>query len=133
MQTLMNSEATFLYIVKKITMSHFTNCYKQKREMKKMVKFICLGEVFLIVYKMGKKYKVRLYNLGISFYSDSIVLAYKQIIKLFENAKNKGIKFSLIEEETPIKLVKRKFVYVDNEKVFVNKIKSLIKEVILND
>jgi len=133
MQTLMNSEATFLYIVKKITMSHFTNCYKQKREMKKMVKFICLGEVFLIVYKMGKKYKVRLYNLGITFYSDSIVLAYKQIIKLFENAKNKGIKFSLIEEETPIKLVKRKFVYVDNEKVFVNKIKSLIKEVILND
>jgi len=101
--------------------------------MKKMVKFICLGEVFLIIYKVGKKYKVRLYNLGISFYSDSIVLAYKQIIKLFENAKNQGIKFSLIEEETPIKLVKRKFVYVDNEKVFVNKIKSLIKEVILND
>ena len=49
-----------------------------------MVKFICLGEVFLIVYKMGKKYKVRLYNLGISFYSDSIVLAYKQIINTFK-------------------------------------------------
>lgn len=132
MQTLMNSEATFLYIVKKITISISQTVINKKGD-EKMVKFICLGDVFLIIYKVGKKYKVRLYNLGISFYSDSIVLAYKQIIKLFENAKNQGIKFSLIEEETPIKLVKRKFVYVDNEKVFVDKIKSLIKEVILND